>query len=238
MDPIAIIFLITSFLLFFFFISKKYNKDKYENVGYEINSELIERNKYDNDHEVEFIFSKSSKNLILLIEDDPDMRELLSGYLENSGFDILKSEDGIKGQASALQYSPDLILLELMLPYIDGLTLCQRLKRDKRTSDIPILMITALGGLKDKLKVIDSGADDYITKPFSLEELDVRIKSLLRSPNSTKSNYSNKKTILSSRRTELHYKCRNCGANLNPNEETKYIICEYCGTRMGLSFWN
>ena len=86
---------------------------------------------------------------ILLIEDDHDMRELVSGHLEHSGFDVQKAEDGIKGQALALQYSPDLILLDLMLPSVDGLTLCQRLRRDERTSNIPILMITALGGIKD-----------------------------------------------------------------------------------------
>ena len=107
---------------------------------------------------------------ILLIEDDRDMRDLVAGHLEHSGFDVQKAEDGIKGQALALQYSPDLILLDLMLPSVDGLTLCQRLRRDERTSNIPILMITALGGLKDKVTGFNSGADDYITKPFDLEE--------------------------------------------------------------------
>ena len=65
---------------------------------------------------------------ILLIEDDRDMRDLVAGHLEHSGFDVQKAEDGIKGQALALQYSPDLILLDLMLPSVDGLTLCQRLR--------------------------------------------------------------------------------------------------------------
>ena len=71
---------------------------------------------------------------ILLIEDDRDMRDLVAKHLEHSGFDVQKAEDGIKGQALALQYSPDLILLDLMLPNVDGLTLCQRLRRDERTS--------------------------------------------------------------------------------------------------------
>jgi len=74
------------------------------------------------------------KPCILLIEDDGDMRELVAGYLEHSGFDVQKAEDGIKGQALALQYSPDLIVLDLMLPRVDGLTLCQRLRRDDRTA--------------------------------------------------------------------------------------------------------
>jgi two-component system response regulator RpaA len=128
---------------------------------------------------------------ILLIEDDRDMRELVSGHLEHSGFDVQKAEDGIKGQALALQYSPDLILLDLMLPSVDGLTLCQRLRRDERTSNIPILMITALGGLKDKVTGFNSGADDYITKPFDLEELYVRIKALLRRTNRAQFNKNN-----------------------------------------------
>ena len=133
---------------------------------------------------------------ILLIEDDRDMRELVAGHLEHSGFDVQKAEDGIKGQAFALQYSPDLILLDLMLPSVDGLTLCQRLRRDERTSNIPILMITALGGLKDKVTGFNSGADDYITKPFDLEELHVRIKALLRRTNRAQLNSTNQQEIL------------------------------------------
>ena len=133
---------------------------------------------------------------ILLIEDDRDMRELVSGHLEHSGFDVQKAEDGIKGQALALQFSPDLILLDLMLPSVDGLTLCQRLRRDERTSNIPILMITALGGLKDKVTGFNSGADDYITKPFDLEELHVRIKALLRRSNRVQLNSTNQQEIL------------------------------------------
>ncbi len=133
---------------------------------------------------------------ILLIEDDRDMRELVAGHLMHSGFDVQKAEDGIKGQALALQYSPDLILLDLMLPSVDGLTLCQRLRRDERTSNIPILMITALGGLKDKVTGFNSGADDYITKPFDLEELHVRIKALLRRTNRAQLNSANQQEIL------------------------------------------
>ncbi len=120
------------------------------------------------------------KPCILLIEDDKDMRELVSGHLIHTGFDVQSAEDGIKGQALALQYKPDLILLDLMLPNVDGLTLCQRLRRDERTASIPILMVTALGAIKDKVTGFNSGADDYLTKPFDLDELQVRIKALLR----------------------------------------------------------
>ena len=136
------------------------------------------------------------KPCILLIEDDQDMRDLVAGHLEHTGFDVQKAEDGIKGQALALQYAPDLILLDLMLPKVDGLTLCQRLRRDERTSAIPILMITALGGIKDKVTGFNSGADDYITKPFDLEELQVRIKALLRRTNRAPLGSNNQQEIL------------------------------------------
>ena len=137
------------------------------------------------------------KPCILLIEDDQDMRDLVAGHLEHTGFDVQKAEDGIKGQALALQYSPDLILLDLMLPKVDGLTLCQRFRRDERTSSIPILMITALGGIKDKVTGFNSGADDYITKPFDLEELQVRIKALLRRTNRAPLGSSSQPELLS-----------------------------------------
>lgn len=137
------------------------------------------------------------KPCILLIEDDQDMRDLVAGHLEHTGFDVQKAEDGIKGQALALQYSPDLILLDLMLPKVDGLTLCQRFRRDERTSAIPILMITALGGIKDKVTGFNSGADDYITKPFDLEELQVRIKALLRRTNRAPLGSSSQPELLS-----------------------------------------
>ena len=120
------------------------------------------------------------KPFILLIEDDRDMRELVAGHLEHSGFRVECAADGIKGQALALQANPDVILLDLMLPHVDGITLCQRLRRDERSAGIPILMITALGGTKDKVSGFNSGADDYLTKPFDLEELLARVKALIR----------------------------------------------------------
>ena len=137
------------------------------------------------------------KPCILLIEDDQDMRDLVSGHLEHSGFDVQRADDGIKGQALALQYTPDLILLDLMLPKVDGLTLCQRLRRDERTAGIPILMLTALGGTKDKVSGFNSGADDYLTKPFDLEELQVRVKALLRRSDRAPVGSTNHNEILS-----------------------------------------
>ena len=120
------------------------------------------------------------KPCVLLIEDDGDMRQLVARHLEHGGLDVHWAEDGIKGQALAMQLLPDVILLDLMLPKVDGLTICQRLRRDERSARIPILMLTALGDTKDKLSGFNSGADDYLAKPFDLEELTARIKALLR----------------------------------------------------------
>ena len=136
------------------------------------------------------------KNVILLIEDDRDMRDLLTKYLKYSGFEVQKASDGNRGQALALTYVPDLILLDLMLPSVDGLTLCQRFRRDERTCNIPIIIITALDDLRDKVFGFNSGADDYLTKPFDLEELLVRIKALLRRTNRAKLNSRIQREIL------------------------------------------
>ena len=117
---------------------------------------------------------------ILVIDDDPAITELVSINLEMSGYNTVQAEDGIKGQALALQMQPDLIMLDLMLPKVDGLTVCQRLRRDDRTANIPILMLTALGQTKDKVDGFNAGADDYLTKPFEVEEMLARVKALLR----------------------------------------------------------
>ena len=154
-------------------------------INHALNSRVKKGNKklYKPKNKDEFKFSRSSKSLILLIEDEQDMLDLIAGYLENDGFDVLCAQDSISGQALALQYSPDIVLLDLMLPNVDGLTLCERLRRDERTSSIPLLMITALGGLKDCVTSFNSGPDDFITKPFDLEDLSIRIKFLLRRTN-------------------------------------------------------
>ena len=117
---------------------------------------------------------------ILLIEDDLDMRELVATHLEHSGFDVQKAEDGIKGQALALQYSPDLILLDLMLPDGSGLDLCKKMKSNPETDAIPIIILTAKDDEVDKVVGFELGADDYVTKPFSVRELILRIKAVLK----------------------------------------------------------
>jgi len=131
-------------------------------------------------HFLNVLKSLPMKPNILFVEDDSDMRQLMAANLKHAGFEVQVAEDGVKGQALAMQSVPDLIILDLMLPLLNGFTLCQRLRRDSRTSQVPILMLTALADTKDKVSGFNSGADDYLTKPFDLDELLARIKVLLR----------------------------------------------------------
>ncbi|MGK7906650.1 MAG: response regulator transcription factor [Synechococcus sp.] len=117
---------------------------------------------------------------VLVIDDDPAILELVSVNLDLAGYEVFKAPDGIKGQALALQLLPDMIVLDLMLPKVDGFTVCQRLRRDDRTAEIPLLMLTALGQTQNKVDGFNAGADDYLTKPFEIQELLVRVRALLR----------------------------------------------------------
>jgi two-component system response regulator RpaA len=117
---------------------------------------------------------------ILVIDDDISILELLKVNLELMGHEVITCADGIKGFALAQQECPDLIILDIMMPEVDGYTVAQRIRQNKITKDIPILMLTALGMLQDKVQGFDSGVDDYLVKPFELDELKVRVRALLR----------------------------------------------------------
>lgn len=117
---------------------------------------------------------------ILIIDDEQDILDLLSYNLKKEGFSILASRDGVNGKKTAISSIPDLIILDLMLPGIDGLELCRILKKEPKTALIPIIMLTAKGQELDKVKGLEMGADDYVTKPFSVKEVAARVKALLR----------------------------------------------------------
>lgn len=122
-----------------------------------------------------------SKERILIVEDDESIRELLAMTLAASGYgDVVTAADGNEGLSEARACHPDLILLDLMLPYIDGLTICSVLKGDEATRHIPIIMITARNSEADIIKGLDMGANDYVTKPFSRQVLLARIRTQLR----------------------------------------------------------
>lgn len=117
---------------------------------------------------------------ILVIDDDPAILELVKINIELMGHEAIITLDGIKGFALAKQEMPDLIILDVMMPEVDGFTVAQRIRQNENTKEIPVLMLTALGMLQDKVQGFNSGVDDYLVKPFELEELKVRIKALLR----------------------------------------------------------
>ena len=117
---------------------------------------------------------------ILVIDDDQAIAELVKINLELLGHIVTTANDGIKGLALSQQQRPDLVVLDVMMPDLDGYTVAQRLRQNPVTNSIPILMLTALGMTKDKVTGFDSGADDYLVKPFEIPELQVRIRALLR----------------------------------------------------------
>lgn len=122
---------------------------------------------------------------ILVIDDDLSILELVKINLELMGHDVITSPEGIKGYALAKQELPDLVILDVMMPEVDGFAVAQRIRQNESTKDTPILMLTALGMLQDKVQGFNSGVDDYLVKPFELEELKLRVKALLRRSSST-----------------------------------------------------
>ncbi len=117
---------------------------------------------------------------ILVIEDEEAIQELLQLYLKREGYAVQTAEDGETGLRQASQERYDLLLLDLMLPRVDGLEICRALRSKPQTADLPIIMLTAKGEEADRIVGLEMGADDYITKPFSPREVMARIKALLR----------------------------------------------------------
>ena len=122
-------------------------------------------------------------NKILVIDDDEAINQLIKINLELSGYKVFSATDGIKGFALCKQELPDLVILDVMMPEVDGYTVAKYIRENSSTKDIPILMLTALGMLDDKIKGFDIGVDDYLVKPFEIEELKVRVRALLKRTN-------------------------------------------------------
>jgi two-component system phosphate regulon response regulator PhoB len=117
---------------------------------------------------------------ILVVDDEPDAVSLAEFNLQQAGFDVLSAGDGVEALSQARALIPDLILLDVMLPKMDGMELCKILRRDAATAKIPIIMLTAKAGELDRVLGLELGADDYLTKPFSPRELVLRVKKLLQ----------------------------------------------------------
>ncbi|MGD8627676.1 MAG: response regulator transcription factor [bacterium] len=118
--------------------------------------------------------------LVAIVDDEPDILELVSIHLERSGFEVKSYPDASSFLVSLTKRVPDLVILDLMLPDMDGLEICKQLKRDDRFGAIPVIMLTARGGETDKVLGLELGADDYVTKPFSPRELVARVRAVLR----------------------------------------------------------
>ena len=115
---------------------------------------------------------------MLVVDDDPTVSDVVRRYLEQDGCEVRLAADGADGLAAVAAERPDLVVLDLMMPGIDGLEVCRRLRR--RLPDLPVIMLTALGEEADRVLGLEVGADDYVTKPFSPRELVLRIRSVLR----------------------------------------------------------
>lgn len=117
---------------------------------------------------------------VLIIEDEEHISELIKYNLESAGYKVSAAYDGEEGLKAIFAQKPDLVILDLMLPKVDGITVCNKVRNNRETEDISIIMLTAKSSEMDKIIGLELGADDYITKPFSVRELQARIKTVLR----------------------------------------------------------
>ncbi|MDD5135692.1 MAG: response regulator, partial [Phycisphaerae bacterium] len=121
-----------------------------------------------------------STKKILVVEDDEDIMELISFNLKKEGYSVVKALTGEEALKQAQSASPDIVLLDVMLPEIDGLEVCRNLKSDAKTKNIPVIMVTAKGEESDVVAGLELGAEDYVVKPFRPKELVARVRAVLR----------------------------------------------------------
>lgn len=124
--------------------------------------------------------TKQTAPLVLIVEDEAAQMELVSYNMKNDGFQVAHALDGEEGLLLADELMPDLIILDWMLPKVSGIEVCRRLKKQNTTKKIPIIMLTARGEEADRVRGLDTGADDYVTKPYSVNELVARARAMLR----------------------------------------------------------
>ncbi len=173
-------------------------------------------------------------NKILVVDDDIAINELIKVNLEMHSYQVFQAFDGTEGFASAKQNLPDLIILDVMMPEVDGYTVAQRIRQNENTKDIPIIMLTALSQLQDKVKGFDIGVDDYLVKPFEIEELFVRVRALLKRSNKIPESMAVKELLIYKEITLLpetySVKIGDATAKLTPIEfEIFYILFQNHG---------
>jgi two-component system phosphate regulon response regulator PhoB len=121
-----------------------------------------------------------ARAMVLLVEDEPAQRELLAYNLEAEGYDVVTATNGEEALAMVAERAPDLVVLDWMMPHVSGLEVCRRLKARAATRDLPVLMLSARSEETDMVRGLETGADDYVSKPYSLGEVMARIRALLR----------------------------------------------------------
>lgn len=117
---------------------------------------------------------------ILVVDDEQDLVWALRSSLGDEGYEVLSAYDGAEALALARRHRPDVVILDIMMPQLDGLQVCRRLRRDPTLAAVPVLFLTVRSAIKDRIKGLDEGGDDYLVKPFDVEELKARVRALLR----------------------------------------------------------
>jgi DNA-binding response OmpR family regulator len=174
---------------------------------------------------------------ILIMEDEPDIREILEYALKRDGFDVISAADGQAGLAAARRLVPDLVLLDLMLPGLDGLEVCRQIRADQSTAGIAVIMVTARGEESDVVLGLGLGADDYITKPFKPHELVARTRAVLRRTRQAASGQDDKRAVVAGqlRIDPATHKAVLAGHEL-PLTATEFRILHFLASRPGRVF--
>jgi two-component system, OmpR family, alkaline phosphatase synthesis response regulator PhoP len=174
------------------------------------------------------------KGTVLVIDDESDIIELIRYNLEKDGFEVRDARDGESGVSLAFNSPPDVILLDLMLPGMDGLEVCRRIRTDARTAGVPIIMLTARGAEPDRIVGLEMGADDYVTKPFSPRELTARIRALLRR---TAGKQAEPEIFRrGDLRIDLSRREVNCGESIISVTATEFKLLQFLASRPGRVF--
>ncbi|MFT5139740.1 MAG: two-component system alkaline phosphatase synthesis response regulator PhoP [Rhodothermales bacterium] len=176
------------------------------------------------------------KKRIVVVEDEGDILEVLSYNLMREGYDVFAASDGVEGLQKIQQILPDLVLLDLMLPGMDGLEICRQMRSSDQTQNIPIIMVTAKGEESDVVLGLGIGADDYVAKPFSPKELIARVSAVLRRQTNVNPYSKNERIIVNDLEIDaLKHKVRVDGIEVQLTA-TEFRLLHYLASQPGRAF--